>query len=127
MGRDINLNILGIPPIIILFAVIAYFVYGNSTSAALAVLLLGFLWSIALVSAAIPFIGVVVYWFIADWIKSWVFSLASISTSWIIDLMWWIYIIFALIVTLMSTYLIISKYSRRECRVINGVKICRYK
>jgi len=127
MGRDINLNILGIPPILLIFSIIAYFIYGNDLSAALAVLLLGILWSIALISALIPFGGVAIYWFIADYIRSWVFSISSLTSTWLTDLLWWLYVILALIITAFSTYFVLFRLPSRRCRVIDGVKICDYK
>ncbi|RLC69410.1 MAG: hypothetical protein DRI26_09180, partial [Chloroflexi bacterium] len=110
MGQSytsLSFNILGINVLTVIFAIVAYFIYGNNLGAMLAIVLLSILWNFAMFVSIIPFGGFIIYWFIADYIRSWVFSIANISSTWLTDLMWWLYIIVAIIVTIASTMILL--------------------
>jgi len=128
MGRDFTMNIFGIPPIVILFAVIAYFVYGNSVSAALAVVLLGFLWAIAGLLAWIPFIGIFVYYYTMQWLFDWVADLTGLARTWVIDIMQVIYLAIGVLIYIVITLVTVRVIGipHRECRIIDGRKVCKW-
>jgi len=126
MERSYVLNIFGIPPIIILFAVVAYFVYGNSVNAALAVVLLEFLWGIAMLVAFIPLVGIFIYWYLTGIVFNWVSDLTGLTSTWLTDVMLWINLAIAAFFWLMMTLLTIGVFRpHRECRMIDGKKVCR--
>jgi len=129
MGQSytsLSFNILGINVLTVIFAIVAYFIYGNNLGAMLAIVLLSILWNFAMFVSIIPFGGFIIYWFIADYIRSWVFSIANISSTWLTDLMWWLYIIVAIIVTIASTMILLRVRAKKECRVVDGKTVCRW-
>jgi len=121
--------IISIPPLALLFSIIAYFVYGNSLSAALAVLLLGILWSIAGLVCLIPFVGIATYYFLMMWIFDWVSNLTGLTWSWVIDIMFWLDIVFGAIICLGVSLITLAAFGipRRVCTIDStGRKICRW-
>ena len=121
--------IISLPPLLVLFSIIAYFVYGNSLSAALAVFLLGTLWGIAALSCVIPFAGIVIYYFLMMWIFDWVSDLTGLTWSWVIDIMFWLDIIFGAVICLGVSLIALGGIGipRRVCTVDStGRKICRW-
>jgi len=120
----------GIPLIPILFAIIAYFVYGSSLDAALAVLLLDFLWSFAMVVALIPFVGIFAYYYVMTWIFDWVNGLTGLTWTWLIDVMMWVNLIIGGIFWAVITGIVVMVLTgrfRKECRIDEtGREVCRW-
>jgi len=108
MSRGI---VVGFPLIPTIFAIIAYFMYGKSLDAALAVFLLDILWSLTFIVAVIPFVGIFLYYYVIKWIFGWVHSLTGLTWSW-------------LFVSILIFFYLTGL--KRECKIIDGKKICRW-
>lgn len=121
--------VISLPPLAVLFAVIAYFVYGQSLSAALAVFLLEWLWGLVLIATIIPFVGIFVYWWLMHYIFNWVHSLTGLNWSWLLDIMFWIDIFIGALICIAFTVATLGIFGgvRRECRIDEtGKKVCRW-
>ena len=122
--------VIGFPVIPLIFAIIAYFVYGKSLDAVLAVFLLDCLWNVAILVCIIPFVGVFIYWWLLHYIFDWVHGLTGLKWSWLLDVMMWFNLIIGTVIwvvfTVAITFILAGKI-RKECYIDEtGRKICRW-
>ena len=121
--------IIGFPLITTIFAIIAYFVYGNSVDAALAVFLLDSLWTLVMFVAVIPFIGIFIYYYLIQWIFNWVHDLTGLTWTWVIDVMQIINLGIAGFIYGIVTFIVIASLIglKRECHITEtGEKVCKW-
>lgn len=88
----------------IVFALCAYFVYGQSLSACLAVLLIGLVLGFLSFLGLIPIIGPIGYWLLGrNWFIPKVLGWAGISYAWPVSALFWLYFTIAIIFTIITT------------------------
>jgi len=121
--RHINVG-MGFPIFAVLFALIAYFVYGKSVDAAMAIFILDILLSLFMVVSIIPLLGVVIYYFMGSWIYSWVLDMAGIQETWITLLIWYLSLGISALISI-GLGIMILHYGTMRCYIEEGKRICR--
>jgi len=106
---------IGVPILyIILIAMFTYFEYGRSVDALFAGLLLAVLFEIAVLIALIPFIGFIVYLFIINTVLNWFSTFTGFpNTGLTITVAFWLGVIGAAIINLVTTLLTVLYLKRR--------------
>jgi len=97
-----------------LIATLAYFEYGRSVDALFAGLLLAVLLEITVLIALIPFIGFIVYLFIINTVLNWFSTFTGFpNTGLTITVAFWLTVIGAAIINLVTTLLTVLYLKRR--------------
>ena len=113
MGKkeSTTISIGSVSTFLVLFAILGYFHYG-SAAGALLVALIYILLTFTAVLGFIPFIGVVLYYLVASQIVvPWALAFTGLTTSWVIDLIFWIGLIFSAIMTILVTVFVVKVWS----------------
>jgi len=94
--------------LLILFPILAYFVYGKSIDFALAVLILLLCYELTLIVGCIPFVGALaqglIMWF---FVNPFVFSLTGLYPTWLTILAFLLILIFGILMTILSTLMLL--------------------
>jgi hypothetical protein len=99
---------------LILIAMLAYFEYGRSVDAVFAGLLLAVLLEIAVLIALIPFVGLIAYLFIINTVLNWFSTFTGFpNTGLTITVAFWLTVIGAAIINLVTTLLTVLYLKRR--------------
>lgn len=89
--------------VILLIAVIGYFVYGT-IDGALAIFILTTLGGFVAILGLIPFVGAILTYFVyIDFMQPFVFSLTGIGATWLTLVLYWFYMILSVILTVATS------------------------
>ena len=99
--------------LIILWTALAYFVY-DGIEGAIAVVILGVLFGLAILIALIPFCGVVIQVLVMYFlIWPWVSNFTGIEATWLTLLIFWVDVILGIFITLVTTLVAIVIIANR--------------
>lgn len=108
MANKIVFGSSGISVFFIIAVILAYFQYGTLQGVlfvALYYLLTGFAAALSL----IPFVGVILYYFVsASAVTPWLVSFTGVQTSWVTDIIFWAYLIVGVVLTAITTVVTIA-------------------
>lgn len=110
-------------PLLILYAILAYFIYGGSVHMVLAVVLLDFLWSIALFLCIIPVLGIIGYFWLSVYqIYPFVFGLTGLKWTWLVTLMLAVNIAMGIFINVIAIFALLNltSFSIGDRRYKNG-------
>jgi len=96
------------PVLLVLWAVLGYFVYGGMDGA-LAMILLSIVLGLAVPVALIPFVGFIVYAFLAYYvILPWVIDLTKIDPTWLTSLIVLVDVVMAGLITFATSIVVLA-------------------
>jgi len=95
----------------ILFSVLGYFVYGG-VKGLMAVLALCLLYDLALCLSVIPFGGCIIQAVVMKLISHKFFTILNIHPSWLTACMFWCYLIYGIVITILVTTIVIANLDK---------------
>jgi len=93
--------------LLLLFSAIAYFVYGT-LDGAIAIFIYDAVISLASYLGFVPFVGWLLYWFVASAVTTFVLDLTGIGVTWLTSLIFWIGFVFSFIFCAITTIIALA-------------------